>query len=130
MIFFDATDFQRHSLLPIISINHYRLIFGFWYDINNHAASRLTTIYGVLFNTAMFPDTGKEIYTPVARWTYVFYYYNVVLLSKFLTLMTNSIRYLDKLLTNHLLFPGSSTLNTSHSTADLIRSPILSLLLS
>ena len=38
------------------------------------------------------------------------YYYNVVLFSKFLTLTTNSVRYLNKLLTSHLLLPESETL--------------------
>jgi len=36
------------------------VIFGFWYDITTHAAFRLTTIYWVSFNTALFPDTGTH----------------------------------------------------------------------
>ena len=38
-------------------------------------------------------------------------YYIVVLFCNFLTMMTNSSRYIGKLLTNHLLLPGSATLN-------------------
>jgi hypothetical protein len=43
--------------------------------------------------------------------TRLFYYYNVVLFRKFLTMIANSIRYIEKFLTKRLVLRGSGTLN-------------------
>ena len=44
-------------------------------------------------------------------YSHIFIYYNVVLFSKLLTRITILCRYIEKLLTNHLLLPGSAMLN-------------------
>jgi hypothetical protein len=40
-----------------------------------------------------------------------FNYYNVVLLGKFLTMITTSSKYIEKFLTKRIVLPGSGTLN-------------------
>jgi len=51
------------------------------------------------------------ITTPASPYTVLFNYYNVVLFSKFLTMVTNSSRYVKKFLVKHRVLPGSGTLN-------------------
>jgi len=49
--------------------------------------------------------------TPASPCTRLLNYYNVVLFRKFLTMITTSSIYIEKILTKRLVFPGSGTLN-------------------
>ena len=68
----------------------------------------------------------QGIFTPASPCTCLFSYYNVVLFSKFLTMTATSCRYIEKLLSKHLVFPEAQRWLSYHSTTDLIRNLILS----
>ena len=49
--------------------------------------------------------------TPACPYSHLFDYYNVVLFTGFLTMITTSSKYKERFLTKRLVFPGSGTLN-------------------
>ena len=95
-----------------------------WHQLN---------FYDIYFKSNIFSKLRywQDTFTLPSPCNRLFNYYNVVLFCKFLTMTTTSCRYIDKLLTNYLLLPGSATLNIlsldywshseSHSDLSLIR---------